>query len=185
LRDLITTGEVVAIDKVQLLLWTLVGVSAFIFCILSIDPISLPTQLPEIPTALLQLAGLSGALYVTGKVVRSPGPVLSQIAVSGLADGIYRFELRGTNLSQDANFYISGRQVDLNAIVNEEGKAQLPEVTIQGKERSSRLVRGLRFDLHKAFFSSDGPTASFTIENPDGQKAEKSFKVPAKNSDSE
>ncbi|HEY1985197.1 MAG TPA: hypothetical protein VGG85_07310 [Terracidiphilus sp.] len=182
LRDLITTGENVALDKVQLLLWTLVGVSAFIFCIFSIDPISIRQQLPEIPTALLQLAGLSGALYVTGKVVRKPGPVISQIGVSEMP-GSYRFELRGTNLSQDANFYIDGHLIELENLVDESGRPQVPEITVQGKEKMSHLVRGLRLNVRAPFIPEESETATFTIENPDGQKAERTFTYRQKESE--
>jgi hypothetical protein len=179
LKDLITTGEVIAIEKVQLLVWTGIGVYSFLFCIMSIDPMKLQNPLPEIPLAILQLAGLSGALYVGGKVVRNPGPVLSQVSVVASQDQRIAIEMRGANLSQDATFSIGDEPIPLTDILDKNGDTHAPEVTVPGKDRESRLVRGLRFYIpshwvapKEAATSSKVADRTLAIENPDGQKAE-------------
>jgi hypothetical protein len=79
--DLITSGGVVAPDRLQMLLWTLFGVAAFVVTTVSKYPGTI-TELPAIPERLLYLMGLSSFGYLGGKIARKPGPVINEIAVS-------------------------------------------------------------------------------------------------------
>jgi hypothetical protein len=175
LSDLWTTGDVVAIEKVQLVIWTVIGVTSFFVCILSLDPMQLsPTSIPDVPKSLMELAGLSGSLYVAGKFVRGPGPVLTLVEMiqTGNQPDIYSLSLRGTSLSQDAKFYLNGKPLQPSDIVSEGGVLQ---ATPSGQSRDSRLANSLQFDLRfdpKTYAVTEGKFG-FEIENPDGQKAEK------------
>jgi hypothetical protein len=79
--DFITSGGVVAPDRVQMLLWTLFGVGAFIVAALGQSPGIIQT-LPTVPEHLLYLMGLSSAGYLGGKLARKAGPVINEISVS-------------------------------------------------------------------------------------------------------
>lgn len=79
--DFITSGGVVAPDRVQMLLWTLFGVGAFIVTTLAQSPAEIQT-LPTIPDNFLYLMGLSSAGYLGGKLARKAGPVINEISIS-------------------------------------------------------------------------------------------------------
>jgi hypothetical protein len=79
--DLITSGGVVAADRLQMLLWTLLGVGTFFYAVLQLAPGNI-TDLPAVPERLLVLMGLSSAGYLGGKIARKAGPVIDEISVS-------------------------------------------------------------------------------------------------------
>lgn len=81
LLDFITSGGVVAPDRVQLLLWTLYGVAAFVFASL-VTPPGIIKDLPPVPEHLLYLMGLSSLGYLGGKMARKAGPVINEISVT-------------------------------------------------------------------------------------------------------
>lgn len=76
LSDLITSGGVVAPERLQQLIWTVLGGIAFVFYTVSISPAAIEA-LPTIPAGFLQLMGASAAGYLGGKIARGAGPVLT------------------------------------------------------------------------------------------------------------
>jgi len=81
LSDLITMGGVVAPDRVQYLVWTIVGAIGYMLTIHSLDPRQIST-LPSIPTSLLVLGGVSAAGYVGGRLASKVGPVVDTADLS-------------------------------------------------------------------------------------------------------
>jgi len=81
LSDLITAGGVVQPDRLQYLVWTLVGASGYVLTILHLDPRGL-SKLPTIPTTLLTLGGVSAAGYVGGRLATKVGPVVDTADIS-------------------------------------------------------------------------------------------------------
>jgi len=79
--DFITSGGVVAPDRLQMLLWTLFGAGAFIITTLG-QPPAIIQDLPTVPDHLLYMMGLSSAGYLGGKLARKAGPVVDEISVS-------------------------------------------------------------------------------------------------------
>jgi hypothetical protein len=79
--DFITSGGVVAPDRLQMLLWTLFGVGAFIVDTLQQAP-AMIHDLPTVPDHLLYMMGLSSAGYLGGKMARKAGPVVNEISLS-------------------------------------------------------------------------------------------------------
>jgi hypothetical protein len=79
--DFITSGGVVAADRLQMLLWTLFGVGAFIVTTLGQAP-AMIQGLPTVPDHLLYMMGLSSAGYLGGKLARKAGPVVVEISIS-------------------------------------------------------------------------------------------------------
>jgi hypothetical protein len=131
LADFVTSGDVVAAERVQFLIWTIIGAVGFLMVVLNLDPRVLK-DLPDVPSSILSISGLSAFGYLGGKLARDPGPVVSEVMVSmgpdpeatatgGLAAvaapavapaaassgtfGLMR--LRGRMLSRDANFRVS------------------------------------------------------------------------------
>jgi hypothetical protein len=81
LADFITSGGVVAADRLQMLLWTLLGVGTFFYAVLQLAPGNI-RDLPAVPERLLVLMGLSSAGYLGGKIARKAGPVIDEVSVS-------------------------------------------------------------------------------------------------------
>ena len=80
LGDLVMSGGVAAADRVQMLLWTLLGVGIFIVSVVQHRP-GETQNLDSIPQSLLYMMGLSAAGYLGGKLARKPGPVLDEIHI--------------------------------------------------------------------------------------------------------
>jgi len=85
MSDLITAGGVVQPDRLQYLVWTLVGASGYVLTILRLDPRAL-SNLPKVPPTLLALGGVSAAGYVGGRLATKVGPVVdsADIAAAGM-----------------------------------------------------------------------------------------------------
>lgn len=87
LSDFVTSGGVAAADRVQMLVWTIVGVLGFCAATFYVAPWDIQ-DLPKIGDSLMLLMGISSAGYLGGKLARKPGPVLSEIALTpGVPDG--------------------------------------------------------------------------------------------------
>jgi hypothetical protein len=82
--DLLTTGGVVVPERVQFLVWTMVGVAAFLALTLFVEASKI-SALPAIPTNFLALQGISAAGYLGGKIARSQGPVITSATGTGAA----------------------------------------------------------------------------------------------------
>jgi hypothetical protein len=81
LGDFVTSGGVAAPDRVQMLVWTFVGVVGFCVAAFRLDPWTIKT-LPQIGDSLMLLMGISSAGYLGGKLARKPGPVINAISLS-------------------------------------------------------------------------------------------------------
>src|SRR5579885_798230 len=73
--DLLTVGGVVVPERVQFVVWTIVGVTAFLALTFLADP-AVIQNLPSVPQGFLLLMGASSAGYLGGKMARKPGPII-------------------------------------------------------------------------------------------------------------
>ena len=105
--DFITTGGVVSAERFQFFAWTVLGVLAFLFLVVTADPANLDT-LPKVPEGFLYLMGASSAGYLGGKLARRPGPVVDTVVAD---EGSLVLEVRGRRLSRNATFEIDGEEV--------------------------------------------------------------------------
>ena len=80
LSDLITSGDVVAAERVQFLVWTFVGAVGFFLVIAQLDP-RVVLDLPPVPESLLTISGISAFGYLGGKLARNAGPVINELIV--------------------------------------------------------------------------------------------------------
>ena len=86
LGDFVTSGGVAAPERVQMFVWTNLGVLAFCLVTLHSPPWQI-SELPRIQEGLMYLMGISSAGYLGGKLARKPGPVLSELSVSPASPG--------------------------------------------------------------------------------------------------
>lgn len=103
--DFYSVGGIIAPERAQFFLWTLVGAAGFIAFTLALDPATIQ-NLPTLPDGFLQLAGISAFGYVGGKVVRKTGPILK--GVRAVKDQntptTVTWTLTGSGLAQNASF---------------------------------------------------------------------------------
>lgn len=85
LADFITNGGVVAPERLQFVVWTVVGIVTFLTIVFKSDPLTV-SDLPTIPSGFLQLMGISSAGYLGGKLARKPGPVIKVISVAKVTE---------------------------------------------------------------------------------------------------
>jgi hypothetical protein len=85
LADFVTNGGVVAPERLQFVLWTVVGTTTFLTIVFNSDPLTV-NGLPKIPSGFLQLMGISSAAYLGGKLARKPGPVIKTISVAKITE---------------------------------------------------------------------------------------------------
>jgi hypothetical protein len=81
IADLVTSGGVVAVDRVQMLCWTILGVGTFVLAVMH-EGAGTITSLPPVPEKLLYLMGLSSTGYLAGKMARKAGPVVAEISMT-------------------------------------------------------------------------------------------------------
>jgi hypothetical protein len=104
LSDLWSIGGIIAPERFQFFIWTVVGAAGFLAYTVALDPASIQT-LPTLPNGFLQLAGISAAGYVGGKLVRKAGPVLSNVQKTvDTANNSITWTLIGSGLAQNATF---------------------------------------------------------------------------------
>ena len=70
--DFIAAGGVVAAERLQFVVWTIVGVVTFVRLVFLSDPSTID-GLPQIPNGFLQLMGISSAGYLGGKLSAQGG----------------------------------------------------------------------------------------------------------------
>jgi hypothetical protein len=181
LSDFIASGGVVAADRLQFVVWTVIGIGTFLAIVFNSDPRSI-SDLPAIPPGFLQLMGISAGGYIAGKLVRKAGPSLDAIAVSGnlgvpgTVDKL-TFQLTGSAMSQSALFSISGEQIFPDTIRGKDGSTTLPEIVqVDPTVGDPTFARILRFYVENPPQRWVGAN-NFTITNPDAQKAMKPYQV--------
>jgi len=81
LGDFVTSGGVAAADRVQMLVWTILGAGVFCLSVLKYPP-GVIQNLDPVPAGMLSIMGLSAAGYLGGKFARKPGPVINEISIS-------------------------------------------------------------------------------------------------------
>jgi hypothetical protein len=80
LGDFVTSGGVAAPERVQMLVWTIVGVGVFMYAVLQHGPEEIQA-LDPVPSGLLYMMGLSSLGYLGGKMARAAGPVINEISI--------------------------------------------------------------------------------------------------------
>jgi hypothetical protein len=166
--DFFTDGDLVAGERLQFLLWTVTGVLGFIGLVLARDPAGF-VKLPDMPDGFLPLMGLSAAGYLGGKIVRSSGPVISNLAVTKFDDANHTLTMRivGDSISSKATV-----QVDDNV-----WRADLILITpIKKDDPTSDLCSEVEIVFKEAGKLAKN-THSVKLVNSDGRSASRTFPV--------
>jgi hypothetical protein len=157
--DLLSSGGVLAADRAQFLIWTLVGVGGFLFILLRELPERI-AKLPDIDPNLFGAMGLSALVYVSGKYVRLPGPVISKVTATKGAT--FDLKIEGQNLHKGAIISVDGQVVDVTPT---------PPTGATPNPVNANLMPELKVEL-----KVDGPWATgdhlLRVANLDGQYAE-------------
>jgi hypothetical protein len=159
ISDLFVHGGVIALERVQQALWTLVAAGMFVYIVF--ENYAQSTSLPTIPDQLLYLMGISSAGYITGKAIRRAGPIIAQ--VDALADANI-ISILGTNISNNAQVWVDGAKIDapVTVVVPDAGKP-------------SQFARAIQIAFPAVITSSAqwyGTRRCIVVENDDGQRAE-------------
>jgi hypothetical protein len=169
--NLITTGGLIAPERFQFLVWTILGVLAYLFVVLWQSPEQIK-DLPQIPSGFLQLMGISSAGYLGGKLARKPGPFINSIESSIDNESSLVLNIQGSNLSSTATFKLNkGEQIPPSLITT----------TIKTSEENasdSSLAKILEIVIKnpkKAWYENGN---ILTIYNSDTQYSEQKFEAP-------
>jgi len=182
LSDFIASGGVVAPDRLQFAIWTVVGIGTFLAIVFQSDPRNI-NDLPAIPSGFLQLMGISSGGYLAGKLARKAGPTIAQMVVK-TENGMVKFQLTGGGLSRSAAFSIDDKPIFPDLILDKDGQPGLPEVVqLDPSITDPDYARILAFYIKDYPDSWLGPH-SFTITNRDSQKATVSYQKFLVDSDS-
>ncbi|HYL77619.1 MAG TPA: hypothetical protein VEU96_25620 [Bryobacteraceae bacterium] len=171
--DFITAGGLVNGERFQFFLWTLVAGLGFLSLLFMADPARL-TKLPDVPDTLLYLTGVSAAGYVGGRLVRKPGPVIKNLAVTSISEDPddskppvkMEFELQGEGLSQKGTVKIDDNPLRADVVTLE----SIPKDSTE--EFSTKLKVAITKDAVEPCLK--GPH-TFTLLNPDQQSASARF----------
>jgi hypothetical protein len=173
LADFISAGGVVAAERLQFVVWTIVGVVTFVRLVFLSDPATID-GLPQIPDGFLQLMGISSAGYIGGKLARKAGPTITAVTAVGNADEL-KLDIKGVGLSQNANFSIGDDVVPPAQI---QGDKNLPEIVQKDDTNSEQgFATLLRLNIVSPKPAWLGADAKVTVTNPDRQAAAAKYSV--------
>jgi hypothetical protein len=194
--DLVTSGGLVAPERVQMFVWTLFGVGSFCLSVLQHGPGAIVT-LDPVPSGMLYMMGLSSAGYLGGKLARTPGPIINQISITspetnGVTNPVTRvIELRGRNLSAECLIEIDNVNLPSRMLAPNMDNRRAPQIVIR-ESNDPALARVMRFSIDPALLTDSDRVVygrwfadeaapnkkNLTLTNPDGQKADIDFTVP-------
>ncbi|WP_339376121.1 hypothetical protein [Calothrix sp. NIES-2098] len=126
--DLVVHGGVVALERVQQVVWNLIIGIAFIVILLV--TYTTASSLPSIPSEILVLMGISAGGYIGGKAVRKAGPVITQVVLWGEPEDWNtnpQITLSGDHLSQAGGVIVQMVYLD-------ENKTEKPDTRIEVKQ---------------------------------------------------
>jgi hypothetical protein len=109
--DLIMHGGVLAPERVQQVVWSVIAGVGFLAIL--IKTYHIRGEIPAIPEELLYLMGISSAGYLGGKLTRRGGPVINQVTV---ASGSVKITIRGDQLSANAMVWLDNAPLPQEAI---------------------------------------------------------------------
>jgi hypothetical protein len=178
--DLISVGGLVSPERFQFFLWTCVSIAAFLFSALRMDPLQI-NELPKIPDSLLTLSGVSSAGFLGGKLVRGPGPVISEVLASG---GSLVLTVLGRNLDRFARFEINGKSITALLPAGPEQAPRAETLEPEAGGRSHEFAKSIKIVLEKPAedwlrYPESPPKLELSVVNQDGQRAAYELEVPA------
>lgn len=175
LADLVCSSNIALPERILLLIWTILGSVGLLCWIILAEPGT--AVLSPVPNAFIYVSGISSLVYIAGKLVRNPGPIIDEMTArpDAATDSLY-FAILGTNFSQgDLHFQIddvnveSGRCATSREIRDDGTEAKWPWIAGAGEEAIS-------LKIHPA--DPDWLQGSHTLRliNSDNQSADACYK---------
>jgi hypothetical protein len=183
--DFITSGGLIAPERFQFFIWTVVGIAGFLSLLLLADPSTLH-QMPKLPENFLTIMGISSAAYLGGKAVRKAGPIIKTFAIKQIkppapppAPGEQRddkaprgpvivLNLKGDNLDVKGTLKLNDKVLRSDQFSIEPRLSPEPPSTMSG-ELDANLDLG-KIDTVKPDSLLEG-VHTLTLINGDGQSA--------------
>jgi len=192
LADFITSGGVVAPERLQFVVWTVVGIFTFLTIVFKSNPMTV-TDLPRIPDGFLQLMGISSAGYLAGKLARKAGPVIKTVSALSVgtvtSPGSITMTPTSSTLPKPPDgvtptgkvltLNVQGENLDPDALVKVDSQPlgkYLYWVTHGTPDPQTKFCNELNVSLNDAAAYLEG-THTLTIVNSDAQAADVLFPV--------
>jgi hypothetical protein len=156
LADLVVHGGVLALDRVQQVIWTLIALGMFVR--ITISTYATASALPEIPMELVALMGLSSAGYLGGKIIRGAGPIIEDVVPSGSLV----LNVKGRQLSKDAFVWFDGAQMAKDKV----------EPVADDTSDPVKFAKELKLTLDMTMEGWNTGRHAITVINPDAQRAD-------------
>ena len=175
--DLISVGGVIAPERVQFLIWTLVAAAGFLGIVLDSEPTTI-SVLPEVPASMLYLMGVSSAGYLGGKIMRNPGPVIRTVEANPAGWKAAKVEdlllrIQGDNLDKNATFRIDDKPLEKWQYDVASPISQDPATAASGLCKQLDLIVH-EAEMYKVPMEGNKPH-QLSITNSDGQSAAAPF----------
>ncbi|MEN3369281.1 MAG: hypothetical protein V7609_1424 [Verrucomicrobiota bacterium] len=192
LADFVCSGGVVAVERVQFLIWTIIGALMFLWLSLVQTPVDI-LELPKVPDSFLQLMGISSLGYLGGKFARKAGPIINDVSVKlgkftpPKKEGVTVappprdatiIAIRGRILSPDADFKITSETKDKKTAPKEvsltDHFAPVEIKVVETDDQTSkqeRTAKKLEVTIDQPNLEWLNGAAKLLISNPDGQTA--------------
>lgn len=167
--DFITTGGQVVPERFQYFVWTLVACFGFVALLLSQDP-ALISGFPVIPQGLLYIMGVSAGGYLGGKITRSAGPVIRNIAWDAPRNQLI---VQGENLSDQGDYFIDGKKLPIVPNATNKLITSTPQQDASERTFSSELKIAIADPEIKTNLQTGDHV--FRVMNKDGQFADMRF----------
>jgi hypothetical protein len=186
LADFVTSGGLVAPERLQFVVWTVVGIFTFLTIVFKSDPLAIQ-DLPRIPDGFLQLMGISSAGYLAGKLARKPGPVIKSLSVANVTPSqnsqnlpnqfatpsgvvlhlpVLTLDIKGENLAPNALVKVDGQPL----------RGDMYWITSAAPDPQSGFCNELNVSLNDAADYLAG-THTLTVVNGDAQAADVVFPI--------
>jgi hypothetical protein len=185
LADFITTGGVVAPERLQFVVWTVVGIFAFLTIVFESDPLTL-ADLPSVPSRFLELMGISSAGYLGGKLARKPGPIIKVLSVANVTlpganlPTLYRPPDAGVAVTLPVlTLNLKGENLDPKAKIKADGQAlrgDLFWITGAVPDPQTGFCCELNVSFNAAATYIEG-SHTLTLVNTDAQAADAVFPI--------
>ncbi|WP_392535737.1 hypothetical protein [Nostoc sp. C117] len=142
--DLIVHGGVVALERVQQIVWNLIIGIAFILILAVTYPTA--SSFPTIPSELLALIGISATGYIGGKAIRKPGPNINQVILYGKDPKSPDYiTIAGANFSLGGKILNSEEKEEVNTQIKDAGVI-VQMVYLDNKEEISETLVEIKKD---------------------------------------
>jgi hypothetical protein len=197
--DFISTGGLVAGERFQFFIWTVVGCLGYVYLVVRNNPATL-RELPNVPDNFLYLMGVSSAAYLGGKLVRKPGPIVKMLSVAkttdpatppsdpaaarGLLDQSFRPGDKVTPQFPVLTINLKGENLDPTATIKVDGQPVRNGMFWITPEKPQDETSGFSKEINVSLNNPDTGVAPYvegthtlTIVNTDGQAAETEFPV--------